>query len=144
MNSDSTGSARRLRSSFIPRRKIFASDRRMSGFLLAQRQLRDGQEADGETGEREVVGPQLGEAEALREGADADLLEPGGRERQSEPIAAAGQRRYRREHAGEVHRRYDRDDGGAEDGGDLGPREGRHDEPEAGGGEHVEERADGK
>src|SRR5512144_90262 len=105
MNSDSTGSARRLRSSFTPSRKMLASRRRMSALLLAQRQLRGGEEGDGEAGEREVSGPQLGEAEALGEGADADLLEPGRRERQPEPMAAAGQRRHRREHAREVDRR---------------------------------------
>ena len=48
----------------------------ISGFLFPENEGRRTDKEDGEDRQRDEVGPEFGKAEALREGADADLLEP--------------------------------------------------------------------
>src|SRR6202044_800803 len=96
----------------------------MSRLLLAEEEERQSQVHEPDRQNRDGVRPEGGDAERLGEHPDRDRLIPGGRERQSDDFRPAGERRHRRENAGEIDRRYDREDGRRKNGRDLGGHEG--------------------
>src|SRR5271170_1933388 len=95
-----------------------------SRLLLAKQSQRNDQEDKGDKRDRGDVAPEVDDAERLGEYADRNLLVPGRGERQADHPRPAGERGDRREHSGEIDRRYDRKDRGREDGCDLRSGEG--------------------
>jgi len=69
----------------------------------------------------------------------ADRLEVGAGEDLARQPCSARERGDRHEHAGELHRRKDRDDRGGENGGGLTPREHRQQKAKARGRYHVQD-----
>src|SRR5208283_2156565 len=73
-----------------------------SRLLFPQNERRHADEEDSEDRERQVVEPELGKAEPLGEGADADLLEVERRKAVADDAPGARKRRDRNEQAGEA------------------------------------------
>src|SRR5262249_59642588 len=114
----------------------------ISGLLLLQNYL-CGKEVDQREGRKdERIGPQIRKPESLREGADADRLEPGRGKHQADKPSLAGEGGYGHQQAGKVYCRYDGENRGREDCRDLGLGEGRDELPETASRENIEQRAE--
>src|SRR5271166_3158548 len=87
------GSARRRYSSLMPSLKTLARRRAISRLLLAQDDSRRGNEPQREGENDQQVGPEVGKAESLCEGSEADLREPSRWEAEADPAGAARKRR---------------------------------------------------
>src|SRR5271166_2569031 len=131
-----------LFSSFRPSARMWSSFLSTSGLLFAQNERRHADEEDGEDRERQVVGPELGKAESLGEGADADLLEPGRRESEPDGSPGPGERRDRNEQPGEAGRWNEREAGRAEHRRHLRANNGRNQKTKPGRRAHAENAAD--
>src|SRR5580658_3806162 len=95
-----------------------------SRLLLAEEGQRQGQEDQRDERKRRNIAPEVGDAERLGEYADRNLLVPRGGEAEADDPRPARERRDRREHAGEIDGRHDRENRRREDGRDLCPGEG--------------------
>src|SRR5271167_304456 len=100
VSANRTGSARMLFNSLRPSARMWKSFLSISGLLFPEHQRRHGEKGDGKARQRQVVEPELGKAEPLGEGADADLLEPGRRKAEADGAPGAGKRRDRNEQPG--------------------------------------------
>ena len=70
--------------------------------------------------ERQQFAAEVRKAQSLGESADADRHEIGHRKAAADDLRPAGERRNRRHHAGKLRGGQNRQDGGAEQCGDLG------------------------
>src|SRR3974377_278803 len=114
-----------------------ASD--ISALLFPQKYMRGGEEAEREKPKHERIEPEIGKAQSLGEGTDADRLKPGRRKHQADGSSGAGKGGDRYEQTGKVHDGDDGKNGGCKDCRYLGPGEGRDDLPETTRGENVEQ-----
>src|SRR5208282_2151506 len=135
------GSARRLYSSLMPSLNTLAGRRAMSRLLLAQDDGRRGNKAYRENNKHQQVGPEVGEAEGLCEGPEADLREPARWETETDPEGAARKRRKRDQQSREIHADYHGQDRCRENGGDLSGREAGDQQTKGGGRSDVDEDA---
>src|SRR4051812_39435092 len=92
----------------------------ISGLLLLQKDMRDGQEAEREQRQDQRIEPEIGIAEPFGEGADADRLKPGRWKHQTDHPSLAGKGGDRHQQARKVDRGNNGDDGGRKNCCDLG------------------------
>src|SRR6516225_6861412 len=125
----STGSRRKLCSSFTPKRNTFCNLGYTSRLLPLQEKRRKQKEGEQQSHKGQVVLVEITEPQALAEHACANALEIQGRKELAHDASSTFQGRNRIEHAGEVYSRDHNDNGAGEDGGDLRAHERRDDEP---------------
>src|SRR5208283_4928490 len=76
----------------------------ISGLLLLQHQLRGNEVKQRKTHKDQHIKPQIGKAERLVEGPDADRLEPGRGKCQADKPALTGQGGHGHEETGKIYR----------------------------------------
>ena len=92
--------------------------------------------------ERQQIDTKVRKAQSLGEGADADRHEICHGKTAADDLSATSQRGNRRHHAGKLRRRQNRQNGGAEQRGDLGARECRNQHAVAGHRRHIDQHAE--